>query len=400
MLENQTMNRRTLIASGGAALLAACARGVSVVPAGLPNDQGANGLAGITTELPQLMSIAGVPAVSIALIEGTRTLTHVEGVTRASTGAAINADTIFEAASLSKPVFAYLAMHLVSEGVIDLDKPLGDYVPLPNPADARAKSITARHVLSHTGGWRNWRNIPAHTLTSDFDPGSRFSYSGEGYYFLQRVVEKATGKGILRITRERIFEPLGMSRSSYMWTPELDANRAEPHTNRGVPGDSFGPRTARGFRDAAAAAGKRMDDWTHEDAERFLPTVNRDMAVLPNFLLPNVAGSLLTTARDYALFLRHLLESTEGRAVLQRMQAPQVTMNSALRWGLGVGLQSRNGSTQFWHWGDNFGFKNFVVGDVSTQSAIVVFTNGQNGRAIYERVIRATRGDQPAFLWI
>jgi CubicO group peptidase (beta-lactamase class C family) len=120
--------------------------------------------------------------------------------------------------------------------------------------------------------------------------------------------------------------------------------------------------------------------------------------VLPNFLLPNVAGSLLTTSNDYARFLRHLM-SGDGWKALERMQQPQTPINAAIRWGLGVGLQSAP-SPQFWHWGDNLGFKNFFVADAAARSAIAVFTNGQSGRAVYERIVRAIRGDQPAFLWI
>jgi CubicO group peptidase (beta-lactamase class C family) len=407
MPDHDRMSRRTLLASGGAALLTACASRSAVVTQGTqnavvsPDAAGASGSRNVNVDddLPRMLGIAGVPGVSIAIIEGDRATARGVGVTRAGGSDAVNADTVFEAASLSKPVFAYLVLRLVSEGALELDKPLNEYVPLPNSGDARAKSITARHALSHSSGWRNWRNIATHTLTSDFEPGARFSYSGEGFYFLSRVVEKVTGRGILRLTRERIFEPLGMRRSSYMWSPELDTNRADPHTNRGVPGDSFGAQRGKGFRDAAAAAGKPMEEWTHEDAERVHPSINKDQPAFPNFLLPNVAGSLLTTANDYAKFLSHLMLG-DGRAILDQMQAPQVAMNKALRWGLGVGLQSSGARTQFWHWGDNFGFKNFVLGDSSAKEAIAVFTNGQNGRAIYERVIRAVRGDQPAFLWI
>src|SRR5207237_10645877 len=97
---------------------------------------------------------------------------------------------------LRKPVFAFLVLGLVGDGVLDLDRPLGEYLPLPNPADERARTITARHALSHSSGWRNWRFGNDQLLTADFAPGSRFSYSGEGYYFLQRVVEHATGMGL------------------------------------------------------------------------------------------------------------------------------------------------------------------------------------------------------------
>jgi CubicO group peptidase (beta-lactamase class C family) len=353
------------------------------------------------------MRLASVPGVSLAIVERDRVTARGIGVTRAGGSDAVDADTVFEAASLSKPVFAYLVLRLAAEGAIDLDRPLGEYVALPNPSDAAARSITARHVLSHTSGWRNWRFARDHGLTADFTPGSRFGYSGEGYYFLQRVVERVTGKGILRLTRERIFEPLGMRRSSYMSRPDLEVNRAEPHTNRGAPIESFNTRVSRGLRAFASSSSMSMDDWTHEDAERAAPTVNKDSPVFPNFLLPNVAGSLLTTANDYALFMRHLLGLSPapvgGRAILDRMLASQVTINEALRWGLGVGLQSQGpgGANQFWHWGDSGGVKTFVLGDPTTGSAIVVFTNGNAGRAVYERVVRTVRGeDQAAFLWI
>ena len=125
-------------------------------------------------------------------------------------GRQVTGDTVFEAASLSKPVFASIVMQLAAEGAIDLTRPLVAYLPLPNPADERAKIITATHVLSHSSGWRNWRNSRDVALTADFPPGSKFSYSGEGYFFLQRVVEKLTGKGLPRLARERVFVPLGM----------------------------------------------------------------------------------------------------------------------------------------------------------------------------------------------
>ena len=402
------MSRRTWLAGSGAAVLTACA----ATPARAFEAMVArrSGQHAPLDELPRWMRIASVPGVSVAIIDRDRTTTLGFGVTRAGGADAVNADTVFEAASLSKPVFAYLVLRLAAENVIDLDKPLGEYLPLPNATDEAARPISARHVLSHTSGWRNWRIARDHALTADFAPGSRFGYSGEGYYFLQRVVERLTGKGILRLTRERVFEPLGMRRSSYMSRPDLEVNRADPHTNRGVPIESFNTRVSRGMREFAATSSKSMDDWMHEDAERAAPAVNRDAPVFPNFLLPNVAGSLLTTANDYAAFVKHLLglpgaptQSVGGRAILDRMLAPQVTINDPIRWGLGVGLQSHreDGPSQFWHWGDSGGVKAFVLGDPTARNAIVVFTNGNSGRAVYERVVRAVRGeDQPAFLWI
>jgi CubicO group peptidase (beta-lactamase class C family) len=396
------MTRRTWLATGSAMLLTACATRRVAEPR-----RSSSTLHPLSSTLDRWMRLASVPGVSVAVLERDRVTAHGLGVTRAGGTEVVNGDTVFEAASLSKPVFAYLVLRLAADGAIDLDRPLGEYLPLPNPADDAARPMTARHVLSHTTGWRNWRIARDHSLTADFAPGSRFGYSGEGYYFLQRVVERVTGRGILRLTRERIFEPLGMRRSSYMSRPDLEVNRAEPHTNRGVPIESFNTRVSRGMRERAASASRSMDDWTHEDAERAAPAVNPNSPVFPNFLLPNVAGSLLTTANDYALFLRHLLGGSDtptgGRAVLDRMLVPQITLNEAIRWGLGVGLQSPGAGRpdQLWHWGDSGGVKAFVLGDPAAGTAVVVFTNGNGGRAVYERAVRAVRGeDQPAFLWI
>jgi CubicO group peptidase (beta-lactamase class C family) len=401
------MTRRTWLAASGAVVLTACGASQAPVLRGSSSTLHTPTPSLDLDDLPTWMRLASVPGVSLAAIGRATVTARGFGVARAGGTEVVNADTVFEAASLSKPLFAYLVLRLAADGVIDLDRPLGEYVPLPNPSDAAARPITARHVLSHTSGWRNWRIARDHVLTADFTPGTRFSYSGEGYYFLQRVVERVTGRGILRLTRERVFEPLGMRRSAYMSRPDLEVNRAEPHSNRGVPLESFNTRVSRGMREFAATTSKSMDDWTHEDAERAAPGVNKDNPVFPNFLLPNVAGSLLTTANDYSLFLRHLLgvsgAAAGGRAVLDRMLAPQVTINEAIRWGLGVGLQSPGAgrADQFWHWGDSGGVKAFVLGDLAAATAVVVFTNGNSGRAVYERVVRAVRGeDQPAFLWI
>jgi CubicO group peptidase (beta-lactamase class C family) len=400
------MTRRTWLTASGAMLLTACTSGRAAELQGGSSTFRAPS-SGFDADLPRWMRLASVPGVSLGIVEHDKVTARGFGVTRAGGTDVVNADTVFEAASLSKPVFAYLVLQLATDGVIDLDRPLGEYVPLPNASDPAARPITARNVLSHTTGWRNWRFARDHVLTADFTPGSRFGYSGEGYYFLQRVVERVTGRGILRLTRERVFEPLGMRRSAYMSRPDLEVNRAEPHSNRGVPFESFNTRVSRGMREFAATSAKSMDDWTHEDAERAAPTVNKDNPVFPNFLLPNVAGSLLTTANDYSLFLRHLLGRSSApassRAVLDRMLAPQITINEAIRWGLGFGLQSPGAGRpdQFWHWGDSGGVKAFVLGDPAARTAIVVFTNGNNGRAVYERVVRAVRGgDQAAFLWI
>ena len=106
---------------------------------------------------------------------------------------------------------------------------------------------------------------------------------------------------------------------------------------------------------------------------------------------------MATTANDYGRFLARLLADEAG---LRVMLTPTTRINRVIQWGLGAGLQVEAAGTTLWHWGDTFGFKNFFVADPVRKSAIAVFTNGQNGRAVYERVVRDARGDQPAFVWI
>jgi CubicO group peptidase (beta-lactamase class C family) len=341
---------------------------------------------------------------AIGTVRGADVTVEGFGIRRVGVEDKVTGDTVFEAASLSKPVFASIVMQLAGEGVIDLTRPLASYLPLPNPGDERAKGITATHVLSHSSGWRNWRNNRDVALTADFPPGTKFSYSGEGYFFLQRVVEKLTGKGLPRLARERVFDPLGMKSSGFIWRPELDAALASPHTNRGQLMDSFNARSGKAFAGLVGEMGKPVEEWTTQDVEKALPRVDASIVVLPNNMMPNVAASLLTTVRDYGAFVRWLFGAGPvqgGRPLFDRMIVPRSTINQSLGWGSGIGLEELGGRKYVWHWGDNPGFKNFVVGEPATGSAMVIFTNGNAGQRVYERVIRARTGvDHPAFLWL
>ena len=401
--DHSLIGRREWLMATGALVLAGCTgTAASTTPAA---SAATPGPAGGGDEIARLMRLASVPGMSIATVRGADIAVEGYGVRRAGSQDAVTGDTLFEAASLSKPVFTAIVLQLAAEGLVDIEKPLGDYLALPNPADERAKTITAAHVLSHSGGWRNWRGGRDTTLTSDFPPGSRFSYSGEGFFFLQRVAEKLTGKGLSRLARERVFEPLGMRSSSFIWRPELDAILASPHSNRGVAFDSHHVRIAKAFRALPAASSARtLDDWTNDDVERAMPSADANLPVLPNFLVPNAAASLMTSARDYGTFVRWLLGAgpvNGGRALLDRMLPQRVAINEALGWGLGVGVERHEGRQYFWHWGDNPGFKNFVIVEPASGSATVMFTNGNAGARVYERVLRARTGvDHPAFLWI
>jgi hypothetical protein len=129
------------------------------------------------------------------------------------------------------------------------------------------------------------------------------------------------------------------------------------------------------------------------------------LPVLPNFLAPNAAASLVTTSADFGKFLAHVLQAPRlggmPAAIATQMFAPQVRRNAAVHWGLGVGLETIGGRNVGWQWGDNPGFKNFVYIDLSGGDAAAIFTNGDRGARIYERVLRTMTGiDHPAFIFV
>src|SRR5262249_11831103 len=151
---------------------------------------------------------------------------------------------IFEAASLTKPVVAYAALKLADSGQLDLDAPLSKYLPEPYiKDDDRLKLITTRRVLSHTTGFPNWR--PAgQPLKIHFTPGERFSYSGEGYVYLQKVIEQISGQPLDAFMKKTVLEPLGMTDSSFVWQERYEKLKATAHDAAGNPTQKRKPTQA------------------------------------------------------------------------------------------------------------------------------------------------------------
>jgi CubicO group peptidase (beta-lactamase class C family) len=206
--------------------------------------------------------------------------------------------------------------------------------------------------------------------------------------------------------QERVLEPLGMRQSSYVWRDDFESRKAAGRDEQGREVDVYGAigRTAEGL---ARKWGKAMIDWTYDDAARAVTLINPAWPVVPLYMMPSVAGSFLTTAPDYCRFLERLVAQTPGRsldlapATFKAMVTPQIELNQALSWGLGWGIQRDEYGSVLWHWGANNSFRNFVIADWSVGRAVVVFTNGQSGPKVYERVIAGITGrDHAAFLYL
>ena len=351
-------------------------------------------------DLPRLLELAMVPGIAVAVLEGGRTWQRGFGLACREPERPVGSATLFEGASLGKPVFAAVVLRLRDAGVLDLDRPLHDYLRLPD-ADGRTRRITARHVLSNTTGLPNWRLQPG-PLRSEFDPGKKFAYSGEGFFYLQRVIEQLTGTSTERTMAEHLFVPLGMTSSSYAWRQDFGAIMAKGYDSEGEVLEVYADMGRR-FARVAGDLKKPMHDWMYADMERAMPAAFPDLPVLPVYMMPNAAGSFLTTVSDYSRFLGAVVEpgnpflSARSRGEMVR---PAVSLNSALSWGLGWGIEASASGPLLWHWGANGTFRNFVLVDTAGRRAVAVFCNSANGPKVYERIIsEVTGGDHPAFLW-
>ncbi len=301
----------------------------------------------------------GVAGAALGLVlPGGGVRVECAGYTGVGSLAAINEETVFEAASLSKPCFALAVLRLAEAGAFPLDEPLAPYVEELAAADELTRSVTARQLLAHSSGLPNWRS-EQRAFRSWFTPGSRFSYSGEGFVCLQKAVETICAKSTDRIMAELVFEPLGMTRSSYIWQGYFDENYALPQTE---------------------SAASPLSKWQPEQA--------------------SAATSLHTTAQDYARFLGavlagDLLDPRTAELWLQpAIAVPElgpvsldsaVTTHPDLAWGLGWGL--RPGPGLFFQWGANPGFQAMAIGSTREQQAMVLLSNGSQGLHVAARTM-------------
>ena len=309
----------------------------------------------------QLAKRHGLCAVAYATLQG-GVPGHQGGASGCMGAPSVTEDTIFQAASLSKPVFAYGVMLLVRQGVIELDRPLADYLPagylhVQNPARFHAppvtdlvppstlQRLTARQVLNHSTGLPNWTSGP---LQPEFEPGSRWQYSGEGYLLLQKVVETLTGQDLEAWMQAQVFQPLGMRHSSFVWKPEWASLRAG-----GVP--------------------------RHVDFPRAFSPM-----------------SLYTSVSDYARFLSALWIDAPARAWIQQQPMP-VDPRRGLSWGLGWGLEPIADGYALWQWGNNTGYRAFAM-LAPDGRGVVMLSNSEQGLRLAEPLVEAVLpGAHPLF---
>lgn len=345
----------------------------------------------VTRYITTLMKKANVEGMAVSIINNHELIyQQYFGLRDKRKNESFTPGTIWYGASLSKTILAEIVLQLATEDIIQLDTPLyryldeplytyrtnilqqiwgANYVDYENlKGDDRFRKITARMCLAHTSGLPNWRWLePDQKLIIKFEPGSRYSYSGEGLFLLQFVLEEITGKDFEELAIERVFIPQQMSRSSFIWQRAYEGNYAVGHDSNG----------------------------------NFLG--------IPKSNVPNGAGSLSTTLEEYTRYFQTILSQREPRYA--ELMSPQIAIKSKtqfgpeaqaetsendsihLSYGLGYGIYETPYGKAFFKEGHLEGWQHYAVGIPEKGNALILMSNSDNAESIFKELIEYTTGN-------
>ena len=292
-----------------------------------------------------------IPALGIGFItDGKIEQISVFGELQTNEPAPIN--TIWNVASMTKPITAFIALKLIDAGKWDLDEPIYKYYTDPDVAnDPRAKLLTTRIILSHQTGFPNWRgNNADEKLSFEFKPGTKYQYSGEGYEYLRKALEKKFKKSLEQLASELIFNPLKMKDTRFIWDDKMDSTR--------------------------------FAKWHNEKGEVYVTQKNTTA---------NAADNLLTTVEDYSKFLVHILNGAGlSDKLYKEMIADQVRINDYKHFGLGWWVDesiNKNKDFALVHGGDDIGVHTISFIIPNTKQALLIFTNCDNGTDAFAEIL-------------
>ncbi|HKY03463.1 MAG TPA: serine hydrolase domain-containing protein [Blastocatellia bacterium] len=331
----------------------------------------------IRMKLADRMKHYNVPGLSVAFINNHQIeWAKGYGVLEAGTSAPVTAETLFQAASISKPVAAMGALYLVQQGKLDLDEDVNKKLAswkVPESDFTKQKSVTLRGLLSHNAGltvhgFRGYAEgepvptvvqilngqPPANSaaIKTDILPGSRWRYSGGGYTVMQQLVADVTGKPFPRFMQETVFARLDMKQSTYEQPlpDKLKAKAAVGHNRKGEP-------------------------------------IKGKYHTYPEL----AAAGLWTTPSDLARFAIELQKARIGKSsrVLNQNMVNQMLTVQAGSYGLGLGIEGKDATATFSHGGSNVGFKCILTAYMDSGQGFVIMTNGDNGPQLAGEIIRS-----------
>ena len=319
-------------------------------------------------QIPEWLHELGVPGISVAVIEQDRIAWSV-AYGRQSPTQPTDRQTLYDVASLSKPVTAEVFLRLVAAGYVTLDEPMAEHWVDPDIADdPRSALLTPRHVLTHRTGFKNWRSMTGGKLRFEHDPGTKHGYSGEGFQYLVRFAERKLGKSYQKLAEEVLFRPAGLSDMGYLFRPWFRNREAWPLDADGV--------------------------WHEDNVYSYVEG----------------ASELHATAESYARFVIHAMTDESLPLALRRQRSTIVENRSAscreepgmkdvcpprMGFGLGWKVYHFEGETLIQHTGSNgHGEKSLAVYSPTRKRGLVVLSNGAHGRHIIYKI--AQQLDYPA----
>ena len=307
------------------------------------------------TEIEKWLKENKIPTLGIGIIENGK-LQQVKVFGEISKRVAAPYNTIFNVASLTKPVTAMVALKLVSLGKWNLDDPIYKYWTDPDIAnDPRNKKLTTRIILSHQTGFPNWRYMnETKKLNFQFEPGTKYQYSGEGMEYLRKALEKKFNKSLQQLANELIFQPLKMTDTRYVWDKNVDSTRL--------------------------AIGNDKNGKAYETIKN---------------KTPNAADDLLTTVEDYSKFLVTILNGDGlSKNIFEEMTKKQVASTKGKHFGLGLEIYDLgNEEVALSHGGSDNGVQTIFFLLPKTKNGLLIFTNSDTGGNIFETLIKHYLGN-------
>ncbi|WP_328609117.1 beta-lactamase family protein [Amycolatopsis sp. NBC_00345] len=335
--------------------------------------------------LPVLLAEHQVPGAAVAVFAGGEVIDHAAGVLNTDTGVESTVDSVFQIGSITKVWTTTLAMQLVDEGRLDLDRPVRAYLPEFALADEDAAArITVRQLTSHTSGFEG--DIFTDTGQGDdcvaklvatlsevpqlFAPGEMFSYNNAGYCVLGRVIEVLRGKSYDECVRDHLFAPLGLTHAA---AGPYDAIRYRAAIGHLQPSPEDAPRPAPVWALARSNA-----------------PAGSTLAMRPRDLLTFVRMHLNGGRADDGT---QVLAPESVRAMRERqVELPDLGLIGGA-WGLGWMLFDWAGGPVIGHDGGTIGQSSFLRVVPGHDVAVALLTNGGQPLRVYLEIFRKVLGD-------
>lgn len=307
-------------------------------------------------QIERLLEKHKIPSISIGYIKDGE-LQQVRSFGNQEKEKPISSNSIYKVASLTKPIVAFVVLKLIEEGNWKLDEPVSKYFIDEDIAKSEyVNRLTTRHILSHQSGLPNWRYLTEDKkLKFQFEPGTKWQYSGEGFEYLRKAIEKKMGRPFDEIANEKLFIPLGMNSTFFNWESNVNEDLyAVEHDESG------------------------------------------NAISYEKYTNINAAANLITTAEDYSKFLVHILN---GAGLSEKLYAeflkPQSHEKQGIDWSLGMQVLTDlpNYETAFMHTGGDYGTKTIALFLKNSKQGLVLFSNSENGMVLWQKIISEYFGE-------